>query len=109
MLNLTTEQLADYYYQNIIAESKEKQIDTDWFFDFSIMKSDIPSDFDEDVFINYFKERLDLKNIKIDKLNTRFRCYGTIAYNSQDIYHVSADGTKYLVKKEGSPLNLGFK
>ena len=27
MINLTTEQLADYYYQNIIANYKEKQIE----------------------------------------------------------------------------------
>ena len=78
MTKLTTEQFADYFYKKVIEEKEQRQYNTDWFFDFSFTETYLPYDWDKEVFMNYFKERFDLKRIDIDEHVSRYRFYGEV-------------------------------
>lgn len=75
---IRTEQLALHFCNIIKKELQEKKYTNDWFFDFQIIKNDLPHDFNEDEFLSFFKETFEINRINLDDLGYCLRLVGKV-------------------------------
>lgn len=80
MTTITTEQFAEHWIKKITIEKEQKQYDKDWFFDFRFTAMELPFDWNQEVFINLFKEGFPfpLKRINLDFVEGKYICFGKV-------------------------------
>lgn len=75
---IRTEALALHFCNIIKKELIQKNYTKDWFFEFKIIKSELPDDFNEDEFLSFFKETFEIKRINLDDLGYCLRLVGKV-------------------------------
>lgn len=80
-----TEQFTKYWLSSVTSEAMQKQYPSDWYFDFRFTTQDLPFDWNEENFLNYFKQGFNfpLKRINLDFVNGKYICVGKVTYEPQ--------------------------
>jgi len=81
----TTKQFAEYWLTTVVSDAMQKQYPSDWLFDFRFTNIDLPLDWNEENFLNYFKQGFNfpLKRIHLDFVNGKYICVGKVTYEFQ--------------------------
>lgn len=86
--NLSTQKFAEYYYSKVVADYLDKKYTSDYFIDFKISKDELPHDFNEEEFLQVFKNNFNIIKIEInDYLGYGIHVFGKVKcgnYNAQD-------------------------
>lgn len=85
---LSTQKFAEHYCSKVVADYLDKKYTSDYFIDFKISKDDLPHDFNEEEFLEVFKNNFNIIRIELIDLDYCIHVCGKVKCNSCADYNL---------------------